>query len=130
MEQKQKYNVLAVLKRMLAHMWQQDGKQYGRIAFYTVVAAIYPFMAVILPKLAIGILEQGGEDAVKNLVITMAGYLVVAGALAMLMNYFKGYIETRNMRIRILYLADMSKQLQRMDYCHHEDASLKNMIRH
>lgn len=123
MEQKQKYNVLAVLKRMLAHMWQQDRKQYGRIAFYTVVAAIYPFMSVVLPKIAIGILEQGGNDAVKNLVIAMAIYLVVAGTLAVLMNYFKGYIETRNMRIRILYLADMSKQLQRMDYCHHEDAS-------
>ncbi|MBQ8280415.1 MAG: ABC transporter ATP-binding protein [Roseburia sp.] len=122
MEQKVKYNVLSVLKRMLAHMWQQDKKQYGRIAFYTIVAAIYPFMSVVLPKIAIGILEQGGDDAVKNLVIAMAIYLVVAGALAMLKDYFKGYIETRNMRIRILYLADMSKQLQRMDYCHHEDA--------
>lgn len=123
MEQKQKYNVLSVIKRMLAHVWQQDRKQFGRIAFYTVTAAIYPFMAVLLPKLAIGILEQGGTDATKNLVIAMAIYLVVAGTLAILMNYFKGYIETRNMRIRILYLGDMSKKLQRIDYCHHEDAS-------
>ena len=123
MEQKQKYNVLSVIKRMLAHVWQQDRKQFGRIAFYTVTAAIYPFMAVLLPKLAIGILEQGGTDATKNLVIAMAIYLVVAGTLAILMNYFKGYIETRNMRSRILYLGDMSKKLQRIDYCHHEDAS-------
>ena len=122
MKQKEKYNVLAVIKRMLAHMWEQDRAQFARIACYTVVAAIYPFMAVILPKLAIGILEQGGADAVKNLVTAMMIYLVAAGMLAVVMNYLKSYIQTRNMRIRILYLADQSKKLQCMDYCYHEDA--------
>ena len=122
MKQKEKYNVLAVIKRMLAHMWEQDRTQFARIACYTVVAAIYPFMAVILPKLAIGILEQGGVDAVKNLVTAMMIYLVTAGTLAVVMNYLKSYIQTRNMRIRILYLADQSKKLQCMDYCYHEDA--------
>ena len=122
MKQKEKYNVLAVIKRMLAHMWEQDRTQFARIACYTVVAAIYPFMAVILPKLAIGILEQGGADAVKNLVTAMMIYLVTAGTLAVVMNYLKSYIQTRNMRIRILYLADQSKKLQCMDYCYHEDA--------
>ena len=122
MKQKEKYNVLAVIKRMLAHMWEQDRTQFARIACYTVVAAIYPFMAVILPKIAIGILEQGGVDAVKNLVTAMMIYLVAAGTLAVVMNYLKSYIQTRNMRIRILYLADQSKKLQCMDYCYHEDA--------
>ena len=122
MKQKEKYNVLAVIKRMLAHMWEQDRTQFARIACYTVVAAIYPFMAVILPKIAIGILEQGGVDAVKNLVTAMMIYLVTAGTLAVVMNYLKSYIQTRNMRIRILYLADQSKKLQCMDYCYHEDA--------
>ena len=60
MKEKKKYDVLSVIKRMLAHMWEQDRKQYGRIICYTIAAAIYPFMAVLLPKLAIGILEQGG----------------------------------------------------------------------
>ncbi len=122
MKQKEKYNVLSVIKRMLAHMWKQDRAQFARIACYTVVAAIYPFMAVILPKIAIGILEQGGVDAVKNLVTAMMIYLVTAGTLAVVMNYLKSYIQTRNMRIRILYLADQSKKLQCMDYCYHEDA--------
>ncbi len=122
MKQKEKYNVLSVIKRMLAYMWKQDRAQFARIACYTVVAAIYPFMAVILPKLAIGILEQGGADAVKNLVMAMGIYLLAAGSLAVGMNYLKSYIETRNMRIRLLYLAGQSKKLQRMDYCYHEDA--------
>ena len=89
MKQKEKYNVLSVIKRMLAHMWEQDRAQFARIACYAVVAAIYPFMAVILPKIAIGILEQGGVDAVKNLVTAMMIYLVTAGTLAVVMNYLK-----------------------------------------
>ena len=119
---KKTYNVFAVLKRMMKHMWKQDPKQYGRIALYTIVAGLYPFMGVFLPKIAIGILEQGGDNAVRNLFITMGVYFVVAGLLAVAKSYLDAYITTRNMRIRILYLGDMSNRLQTMDYCHHEDA--------
>ncbi len=45
MKPKKSFGVFAVIKRMAAHMWKQDKKQYGRIAAYTVVAAIYPFLA-------------------------------------------------------------------------------------
>lgn len=123
MKQKTKYNVLAVIKRMAKHMWNTDRKQYGRIVVYTIVAAIYPFMSVLLPKLAIGILERGEADAAKELIITMGIYFLVAGALAVLVNYISTYISTRNMRIRLLYLGDMCDKLMRMDYCHQEDSS-------
>ena len=122
MKSKKQYNVLAVIKRMLVHMWEQDRKQFGRIFFYTLIAAVYPFMAVILPKIAIGILEQGGDAAPKKLIVAMAGYFVIAGVLAIVLNYLKNYIQTRNMRIRILYLGELGNKLQRMDYCYHEDA--------
>lgn len=117
-----KYNVLRVIKRMISHLWEQDVAQFGRIALYTVLAAVYPFMAVFLPKIAIGILEQGGADAGKRLVLTMGVYFVVAGLLAILTKYLLAYISTRNMRVRLLYLADMSKKLMTMDYCHFENA--------
>lgn len=119
---KKSYNVFAVIKRMLKHMWVQDKKQYGRIALYTIVAGVYPFMAVFLPKIAIGILEQGGEYAIRNLIIAMAAYFVTAGVLVTLVKYLNTYISTRNMRIRLLYLGQLSDRLQTMDYCHHEDA--------
>ncbi len=122
MDNKKNYNVLAVIKRMMKHLWEQDRKQYGRIAVYTVAAAWYPFMAVFLPKIAIGILEQGGENAAGRLVVTMAVYFIVAGVLALLVKYLNTYICTRNMRVRLLYLGQMSDRLQTMDYCHHEDA--------
>ena len=123
MKQKQKYDVFAVIKRMAKHMWNTDRKQYGRIAIYTVLAAIYPFMSILLPKLAIGILEKGEADAAKELVITMGIYFLVAGLLAVLVNYLSAYISTRNTRIRLLYLGDMCDKLMHMDYCHQEDAS-------
>lgn len=120
--EKKKYNVLSVIKRMLAHLWKRDRKQYGRILLYTLMAAVYPFMAVVLPKIAIGILEQGGDSAAKNLIVAMSGYLVVAGVLTMGLNYLRSYIQTRNMRVRLLYFGDLARKLQTMDYCYHEDA--------
>lgn len=120
---KKSYNVFAVIKRMLNHMWEQDKAQYGRIAIYTLVGAVYPFMAVILPKIAIGILEQGGENAIRNLILAMAGYFVVAGILVTVVRYLAAYIQTRNMRIRLRYLGELSNRMQTIDYCHHEDAS-------
>ena len=122
MKAKQKYDVFAVIKRMAKHMWNTDRKQYGRIAIYTVLAAIYPFMSILLPKLAIGILEKGEADAAKELVITMGIYFLVAGLFAVLVNYLSAYISTRNTRIRLLYLGDMCDKLMHMDYCHQEDA--------
>ena len=48
-----KYNVLRVVKRMLNHLWEQEPAQFGRVAVYTLLAAVYPFMAVFLPNIAI-----------------------------------------------------------------------------
>ncbi len=119
---KKSYNVFAVIKRMMKHMWRQDKAQYGRMAVYTVIGALYPFLAVFLPKLAIGILEQGGEHAVRNLLVAMAGYFVVAGSIVTIVRYLANYIATRNMRLRLNYLGQLSNRLQTMDYCHHENA--------
>lgn len=119
---KRKYSVISVIKRMLNHMWNSDRAQFGRIAVYTAVLAVTPFMSVLLPKVAIGILEQGGEDVTENLIITMGIYFVIAGALAIIGKYLAAYIQTRNMRIRLMYLGEMTRKLMKMDYSHHEDA--------
>jgi len=121
-EPKKNYNVILVIKRMLVHMWEQDRKQYGRLAVYTLVGAVYPFLGVFLPKIAIGILEKGGDNAIRDLFLAMAIYFVVAGILVTIVRYLAAYIQTRNMRIRIMYLGELSDRLQKIDYCHHEDA--------
>ncbi len=119
---KRKYSVISVIKRMLKHMWNQDKAQFGRIGIYTLVLAVTPFMSVLLPKVAIGILEQGGTDAAEHLVVAMGIYFVIAGVLAITGKYLAAYIQTRNMRIRLLYLGEMTRKLMKMDYSHHEDA--------
>lgn len=119
---KRKYSVLYVIKRMLQHMWKQDKAQFGRIGIYTVVLAVTPFMSVLLPKIAIGILEQGGTDVAERLIVTMGIYFAIAGVLAVVGKYLAAYIQTRNMRVRLLYLGDLARKLMKMDYCHHEDA--------
>ena len=121
--EKKKYNIFRVIQKMMKHMWEQDRRQYLRIAVFTVVGGLYPFMAVLLPKLSIGILEQGGDDVVRRLVIAMSLYFVVAGVLAVLKTYLVNVINAKNMRIRIFYLGDMAKRLQQIDYCHHENAA-------
>ena len=121
-ESKRKYHVLSVIKRMLKHLWEQDRAQFGRMGLYTVVLAVTPFMSVLLPKIAIGILEQGGENAGEHLILAMGIYFLIAGALAVVGKYLSAYIQTRNMRVRLLYLGELTRKLMKMDYCHHEDA--------
>ena len=114
--------MLFVIKRMLKHLWKQDRAQFGRVGIYTVVLAVTPFMSVFLPKIAIGILEKGGENVGKHLIVAMGIYFVIAGILAIIGKYSSAYIQTRNMRVRLLYLGELTRKLMKMDYCHHEDA--------
>lgn len=120
---KQKYDVADMLRRMLRMMKEEDKGQFVRIFLYTLLGGIYPFMGIFLPKIAIGILETEGENAVQPLVTAMALYFVVVGVLAVITQYLIHKIQTRNMRIRLKALAWMSKKLQTMDYRYVEDAS-------
>lgn len=122
MKEEKKYKTLPVIKRMLVHMGEADKRQYGRIAVFTIAAAIYPFLAVFLPKIAIGILEQKGNEAGKPLLLAMAGYFAVAGILGFVMHYYRQVISVKNMRMRIFYMGDTFRKLTTMDYKYTEDA--------
>lgn len=122
MEEKN-YKVIPVIRRLMANLFERDKRQLPRIIIYTIVAAIYPFLAVFLPKIAIGILEEGGDDTAQKLMIAMAIYLCIAGALGYVMNRLQYIIEVRNMRMRLRYLGDMGEKLMKMDYKYVEDSS-------
>lgn len=122
MEEK-KYKTLPVIRRMMAHVAERDRAQFARVFFYTITAAAYPFFGVFLPKIAIGILEKYGENAAEPLVKALILYFVAAAAVGFLMNYFKSYIETRNMRLRLHYIGDTFHKLTTMDYKYTEDAA-------
>ena len=121
--EKTDYKIIPLIKRMLAVVAKEDKKQFFRVACLTIFAGIYPFMSVVLPKLAIGTLEQYGKDAVKPLVIVLLGYLFVAGICGFMSNYLTQVISSENMRIRLRYLIRCSEKIQNMDYKNVEDST-------
>lgn len=121
--EKADYKIIPLIKRMLAVAAKEDKKQFFRVACLTIFAGVYPFMSVVLPKLAIGTLEQFGKDAVKPLVIVLLGYLLVAGVCGFMSNYLTQIIGAENMRIRLRYLIRCSEKIQNMDYKNVEDST-------
>lgn len=121
--EKTDYKIIPLIKRMLAVAAKEDKKQFFRVACLTIFAGVYPFMSVVLPKLAIGTLEQYGKDAVKSLVIVLLGYLFVAGICGFMSNYLTQVISSENMRIRLRYLIRCSEKIQNMDYKNVEDST-------
>ena len=121
--EKTAYKIIPLIKRMLAVVAKEDKKQFFRVACLTIFAGVYPFMSVVLPKLAIGTLEQYGKDAVKPLVIVLLGYLFVAGICGFMSNYLTQVISSENMRIRLRYLIRCSEKIQNMDYKNVEDST-------
>ena len=121
--EKTDYKIIPLIKRMLAVAAKEDKKQFFRVACLTIFAGVYPFMSVVLPKLAIGTLEQFGKDAVKPLVIVLLVYLAIAGLCGFMNNYLTQVISAENMRIRLRYLIRCSEKIQNMDYKNVEDST-------
>lgn len=118
-----KYGLTRVLKRMLRVVWQQDRGLIGLTCIYTLAAGVYPFFAVFLPKIAIGILERGEADAAVQLAAAMGMYALVAGLTGWLMVYLNNVINMRCIRLRMGYLSDLSHKMLTMDYKYTEDAA-------
>ena len=121
--EKTDYKIIPLIKRMLDVVAKEDKKQFFRVACLTIFAGIYPFMSVVLPKLAIGTLEQFGKDAVKPLVIVLLVYLAIAGLCGFMNNYLTQVISAENMRIRLRYIIRCSEKIQNMDYKNVEDST-------
>ena len=121
--EKTDYKIIPLIKRMLAVAAKEDKKQFFRVACLTIIAGVYPFMSVVLPKLAIGTLEQFGKDAVKPLVIVLLVYLAIAGLCGFMNNYLTQVISAENMRIRLRYIIRCIEKIQNMDYKNVEDST-------
>lgn len=121
-ENERKYKLIPVVKRLIREARKQGRGNRAKKTIYTVAAAIYPFLAVFLPKVAIGVLENEGENAGEILIITMAAYLAVAALMGYLVQRLKCAIEGKNMRLRLGYLEALGKKCMTMDYRYVEDA--------
>lgn len=122
-QEERKYQVWPVVKRLIREIREGDGSQMGRVAVYSLCAGLYPFLAILLPRLAIGILEQGGSGAMRRLLPALGIYFLAAALLGYTARRTGSMMEVRNMRRRLVYMKDIGNKLMGMDYCHVEDAS-------
>lgn len=124
-ENKRKYRPWQMVCRMLGILKEEKPIQISRMVIYAVAAGLFPFMEIILPKLAIGTIEDYGEAAINPLIRTMLIFFCLAGCLVMVSEYLSQVMESTNMRIRLRYLKWISDKLQNMEYCYVEDSSFQ-----
>ncbi len=108
--------------RMLKILIKNDKALAGIVTAYTLAASLYPFYAVFLPKIAIGILEKGENDAGIKLAAAMGIYALTAGFTGFMLVYLQQIMDMRQMRLRMHYLEGSMKKLLTMDYKYSEDA--------
>ena len=121
--EKTKYKPSYVVGRLVKFVHKNSKAQFYRMILTALFMAVHPFIDVILPKLAIGTLERHGANATLPLVKVMAIYFICAGFVAFMRVYLTQVTDAENMRLRMNFLAELSRKIQRMDYKNIEDAS-------
>lgn len=110
---------------MLADAWKENKKLFGRVFLYMIIAGIYPFFAVVLPKLLIGVLERSGAntaDSIKQVVLIVGGFFILAGVFGFLQAYIHDADYNKVSRLRLNCLNVTFTKLLTMDYKYREDA--------
>ncbi len=121
-KKKDGYDLIKTLKRMIAVLRTDNPKLFGLTAITTVVMGLFPFCNIFLPKVAIGVLEKGGDDVIKNLIVAMGIFFVIAGIFNFLNAYLDQVLFSECMSVRMGYIARQASKIQRMDYKYAEDA--------
>ena len=124
-EEKAQYKVLPTIRRMLRIMKEEKPVQIPRIIILTITLGLYPFMEILLPKIAIGTIEKYGDRAVNPLVKNMIIFFLIAGSLALISGVVQQVTNSTNIRIRLRYLGKMSRKMQTMEYKYVEDSSFQ-----
>lgn len=127
-----KYPLGETLKRMLHNAWRENKGLFGKSFCYMVIAGIYPFFAVLLPKLLIGVLERsagqtgqgisGAEIAALQIGGIVLAYFLAAGLFAFLQKFIHDRDYNAVSMLRLNCLAVTFDRLMTMDYKYREDA--------
>ncbi len=118
---KTSYPLGATLKRMLKNAAEQDPKLFLLCIVYTMTASVYPFLAVLLPKLILGELQDRARpEAVLRIA---AGYFLLAGALGFVRVYLQQRPYSRISLLRLDYVRLTAVKVMEMAYPHTEDAA-------
>ncbi|QSX04746.1 ABC transporter ATP-binding protein [Sedimentibacter sp. zth1] len=116
------YPVFKTIKRMLKYVSKENKMLYVYFAFFTLIAFIYPFFAIILPKVLIRELLQGIDTNIINVIYIVSGYFIAAGLFGFLKTILQDYSYPKITYLRINLLRDLFDKVVSMDYKYIEDA--------
>lgn len=117
------YPLIPTLKRMLQNAMHQNPRLFLLCGLYTIAAAVYPFLAVMLPKLILGELQKGAQAMPGTVMQIAAGYFVLAGTIGFLRVFLKSLPYSRISLLRLDYVRLTSVKVMEMAYAHTEDAT-------
>lgn len=117
------YPLMATLKRMMQNATRQNPRLFLLCGLYTVTAAVYPFLAVMLPKLILGELQKGAQAAPMAVLQIAAGYFVLAGAIGFARTFLKSYPYSKISLLRLDYVRQTCVKNMEMAYAYTEDAA-------
>lgn len=123
MTEKQSYPILPTLKRLLDNITNQDKKIYLYFAIYTIAAAIYPFFAIVLPKLLITELSLWDRADLVYVVGIIGGYFILTSIFGFIRTYINGCTYPRLTKLRLIYIKDVFDKIISVDYKHMEDST-------
>lgn len=123
MTEKQSYPILPTLKRLLDNITNQDKKIYLYFAIYTIAAAIYPFFAIVLPKLLITELSLGDRADLVYVVGIIGVYFILTSIFGFIRTYINGCTYPRLTKLRLIYIKDVFDKIISVDYKHMEDST-------
>lgn len=118
---KKSYPIGKTLGRLVRNAWRQNKRLFLSFGIYTLAAAVYPMLAVALPKLVLGELTRA-EPSAQRLVFIVAAFFAAAGSIGFLATYLKNTAYHKLSLFRLEYLKDMMNKILTMRYCNTEDA--------
>ena len=118
---KNSYPLMATLGRMLGNVAAQNPKLFILTGLYTAAAVVYPFLAVLLPRLILGELEKGAGASARAVLQIAAGYFVLAGAFGYARTFLLQGTFFKIAGLRLDYVRLTCVKMMEMAYPHTED---------
>lgn len=123
MSSKESYPIFPTLKRLIDNINQQDKKIYLYFAIYTIAAAVYPFFAIVLPKLLITELTLRDQADWIYVIGIIGGYFLLTSIFGFVRTYLNGCTYPRLTKQRLIYVKDVFDKIISVDYKHMEDST-------
>lgn len=111
-----------MLRRLLKNIMNHNKMIFLTFFVYTLVASIYPFFSIILPKLLISELSLGSMANIENLLNIIIGYFILTSIFGFIKAYVHDFTYPKITKLRIDYIRDSFDKIVSMDYKYVEDA--------